>query len=72
MTDRALLENTLKSYNCNGHSFLDVFNIYNGSDKADLSYLKPGENSGLSKPSSSQTSFRCPNVLDFLNKRDCN
>lgn len=33
--------------------FLDIFNIYNESDKAYLSYLKPEDNSGLSKPSSS-------------------
>lgn len=68
MTDRALLENTLKSHNCNGRSFLDVFNIHNGSGKTDLSYLRPGEASGLSEPLSSQTSFHCPNVLDFLIK----
>lgn len=49
--------------------FLDIFNIHNVSDKAHLSYLKPGDNSELSKPSSSPEQFSLSDVLDFLNKR---
>lgn len=48
---------------------LDIFNIYKESDKAYLSYLKPEDNSGLSKPSSSPEYFPSPNVLDSINKR---
>lgn len=39
---------------------LDIFNIYKESDKAYLSYLKPEDNSGLSKPSSSPEYFSSP------------
>lgn len=49
MTDMALLENTLKSHNCNSRFFSDIFNICNEPHKTCLSYLQPKDNIGLSK-----------------------
>ena len=49
--------------------FSDSFHIYNESSKAQVSYLKPRDNSGFSNGYLPWNRFPQAYVLDFFNKR---